>query len=105
MSRNSSSIRRYAGLIFCYSCGALYVVFQGGKVAGMIFGMMNVLLIYLLMGRWSGIRRPQIVQRKLLNSSSEIEAGTVITVALKLKIPGRLPLPYVVVNDQLRHEY
>lgn len=92
-----------------YAASLLYVLFQGGKTALMLFMILNLLLVYLLIGRWSGISGVK-GSRQLKNASGvtgpvlAFSAGQPLEVALSVKIPGFYPIPYVIIRDTLvRH--
>ncbi|AFH64629.2 DUF58 domain-containing protein [Paenibacillus caseinilyticus] len=82
-----------------------FLLFQGGKLALMLFVIMLILSIYLLLGQWSGIKRTQGT-RTLNNTDfgSVIEAGTSLGVKIDLSIPGFWPMPYLFVKDRLYHK-
>lgn len=91
-----------------YTCCLFYFLFQGGKTALMLFVILNLLLAYLLLGRWSGIARASGTRSFSSGGASvhsgAISAGSSLEVAMNIKIPGFYPLPYVVVRDGLlRH--
>lgn len=82
-----------------------FLLFQGGKLALMLFVIMLILSIYLLLGQWSGIKRTQ--GNRVLNNTdfgSVIEAGTSLGVRIELSIPGYWPMPYLFVKDRLYHK-
>lgn len=86
----------------CFAASLMFVLFQGGKLALMVFVIVLVLNIYLVLGRWSGIR--QVKGQRLLSSEHAeegIEAGNPVKVKLKVQIPGFWPVPYVLVRDRL----
>ncbi|WP_123039757.1 DUF58 domain-containing protein [Cohnella candidum] len=86
-----------------YACSAFYVLFQGGKTSLMLFVMLNALIVYLLLGRWSGIGGVQGT-RSIVGSAAEsgyLTAGMRVQIRLKMQIPGFWPVPYVIVRDQL----
>ncbi|MBW7473771.1 DUF58 domain-containing protein [Paenibacillus oenotherae] len=86
-----------------YAGSLLYLLFQGGKASFMLFCILNVLLLYLLLGRWSGIGKVAGV-RKLSNSSGSehhLMAGSKLDVNVSVQIPGVWPIPYVLVRDVL----
>lgn len=87
----------------CYMGSLLFMLFQGGKLAFMVFIIMTLLSIYLWLGRWSGIGKT-VGSRTLVNVEKDraIEAGSSIALTLQLQIPGFWPIPYVVVRDRLR---
>jgi Uncharacterized conserved protein (some members contain a von Willebrand factor type A (vWA) domain) len=87
-----------------YVCSTLYLLFQGGKTAFMLFVILNVLLVYLALGRLSGIGRVK-GERRLggsdLPQHQMLSAGTRLEVELSIRIPGFWPVPYVLVQDTL----
>ncbi|MCZ8511114.1 DUF58 domain-containing protein [Paenibacillus filicis] len=82
-----------------------FLLFQGGKLALMLFVIISILNIYLLLGQWSGIKRTQGV-RSLTNTEfgATLEAGGSLGVKIQLQIPGFWPMPYVFVQDHLLHK-
>lgn len=90
------------GLAVCVTSCLLFMLFQGGKLASMLFLIVSILAVYLILGNWSGVKRAQGV-RKLANAGQEIQidAGTSLQVGLHLQIPGVWPIPYVMVRDRL----
>ncbi len=86
-----------------YLCALVFLLFQGGKASLMVFLILNVLLLYLGLGRWSGIKRVQ-GERKIVHSntaSPSLTAGSRLEVELRVKIPGYWPLPYVLLRERL----
>ncbi|TVY09051.1 DUF58 domain-containing protein [Paenibacillus cremeus] len=82
-----------------------FFLFQGGKLAFMLFVIISILSIYLLLGQWSGIKRTQGV--RTLNNiefGSTLEAGSSLAVTIQLQIPGFWPMPYIFVKDRLYHK-
>lgn len=80
----------------------MFLLFQGGKLAFMVFVIVAVLNTYLLMGRWSGIKQVK-GQRHLQTEhpGDELEAGTSLRVRISIQIPGFWPVPYVMIRDRL----
>ncbi|MEC0230538.1 DUF58 domain-containing protein [Paenibacillus alba] len=89
-------------LISCFTASLLFMLFQGGKLASMLFIIVTLLSIYLLSGNWSGVRRAQGV-RKLTNIGQEahLEAGQSLQIGIGVQIPGFWPIPYIMIKDQL----
>lgn len=89
---------------FVYLCCTLYLLFQGGKTAFMLFVILNVLILYLALGRLSGIGRVK-GERRLGGSAVPhnhvLTAGSRLEVELSIRIPGFWPVPYVLVQDTL----
>ncbi|WP_281888356.1 DUF58 domain-containing protein [Paenibacillus sp. YYML68] len=82
-----------------------YLLFQGGKLALMLFVIMVLLSTYLLLGKWSGIKQTQGARSLLAkDGSTTFEAGGSLGVRLQLTIPGIWPIPYVFVKDRLYHK-
>lgn len=78
------------------------MLFQGGKLASMMFAILFVVCLYLVLGRWSGIAR--IKGKRTLDGvamDSIVKAGTIITVQMDTEIPGVWPIPYVLAKDRL----
>jgi uncharacterized protein (DUF58 family) len=89
-------------LTACFLFSLFFLLFQGGKLASMLFIVMTILSVYLLLGNWSGIKKAQGL-RTLSNAEQEIrlDAGQSLQVQMKLQIPGVWPIPYVMVKDKL----
>ncbi|GBF73717.1 DUF58 domain-containing protein [Paenibacillus sp. 598K] len=86
------------------SC-ALYLLFQGGKTSFMLFMIVNVLLLYLILGRWSGVARVHGTRKLQHKGGGEsLPAGSRLEVQLQLRVPGVWPIPYVMVRERLIRE-
>ena len=87
-----------------YVCCTLYLLFQGGKTSFMLFCIMNVLLLYLALGKLSGIGRvkgARTLQGIGGVQDNVLSAGSKLDVQLQVRIPGFWPVPYVLVQDRL----
>ncbi|MBJ6363059.1 DUF58 domain-containing protein [Paenibacillus roseus] len=86
-----------------YLSALVFLLFQGGKASLMVFLILNVLLLYLGLGRWSGIKRVQGERRVMHNNSASpsLTAGSRLEVQLRVKIPGYWPIPYVLLRERL----
>lgn len=86
----------------CFVASLLFMLFQGGKLAFMLFFVMAALSVYLLLGRWSGIANTTGT-RTLLNLGKDrmAEAGSSIAVRIEIAIPGFWPIPYVMMRDRI----
>ncbi|MFC5532056.1 DUF58 domain-containing protein [Cohnella yongneupensis] len=86
-----------------YITAACYVLFQGGKTSLMLFAILNVLGIYLMLGRWSGIGGVNGARTidTYGGNTALLMAGMRIGVRLRMQIPGFWPLPYVIVREKL----
>ncbi|WP_342565023.1 DUF58 domain-containing protein [Paenibacillus sp. FSL R7-0345] len=96
--------RKFAGILAIWAVTLLYVLFQGGKTSFMLFIMVSVLILYLIVGAVSGVRRAKGT-RSLYSEQDKPEllyAGGYLRVKLQVSIPGFLPLPYVVVREILK---
>jgi len=85
-----------------YITSLFYLLFQGGKTSLMLFVMLNALIVYLVMGRWSGIGSVQGI--RVIESGDEapeLQAGMRLRVRLSIHVPGFWPIPYVIVRDCL----
>lgn len=86
----------------CVLTCTFFMLFQGGKLAFMLFFIMVMLSAYLWLGKWSGINRTTGGRVLLnLNKNMSVEAGTSIAVQINLNIPGFWPIPYVMLRDRL----
>jgi uncharacterized protein (DUF58 family) len=87
-----------------YLCCTLYLLFQGGKTAVMLFVILNVLIVYLALGKLSGIGRVK-GERRLGGGAFPhhhvLSAGSRLEIELSIRIPGFWPVPYVLVQDTL----
>lgn len=81
----------------------LFMLLQGGKLSGIIFLFTCVLGIYLILGRWSGIRKAEGT-RTLLNSygGMKLHAGESLKLKVIFYVPGFWPLPYVKIKERLK---
>lgn len=93
---------RFWGIALLFASSLLFLLFQGGKLAFMVFIIVAMLCLYLALSRWSGIARTA-GSRELLNAEHEavLEAGTSLAVQIRVHVPGVWPIPYVSVKDRL----
>ncbi|MEF2245491.1 DUF58 domain-containing protein [Paenibacillus sp. IITD108] len=109
MVKSINAKLRWMYMAAIYGISLLYVMFQGGKTAFMLFIILNLLLLYLLLGHFSGIYRVH-GKRTVKVEGDEvrepyIRAGTQLELELHITIPGYYPLTYVIVRDYLkRHD-
>ncbi|MUT66286.1 DUF58 domain-containing protein [Paenibacillus sp. NEAU-GSW1] len=109
MAKEKSEKKRWAVIVLIYAAALCYFLFQGGKTAFMLFMILNVLLLYLLLGRWSGIgrafgNRSYRQQGSSVLVEQSLTAGSSVEVQLSIKVPGVYPIPYVLVRDRIyRH--
>lgn len=80
----------------------LFMLLQGGKLSGIIFIFTCVLGIYLVLGRWSGIRKAEGT-RTMLNAygGNKLHAGDSLKLKVIFYVPGFWPLPYVRIKERL----
>ncbi|UVI32034.1 DUF58 domain-containing protein [Paenibacillus spongiae] len=95
---------RVIGMV--YAISLLFLLFQGGKTSLMLFCIFNVLLIYLVLGRWSGIGRVEGTRRLSYGAGpasleKSLTAGARLDVKVAVHIPGMWPIPYVLVRDRI----
>lgn len=102
IERPSKNHSKFWLVLCCFILSFFFLVFQGGKLAFMLFIIVSLLCIYLLMGRWSGIANSRGT-RTLANADQEftLSAGTSLSVRILVNIPGFWPIPYVYVKDRL----
>lgn len=63
---------KFASILVIWSITLLYVLFQGGKTAFMLFIMVSVLIAYLIAGGLGGVRRAKGVRSFMPNRIREI---------------------------------
>lgn len=93
---------RFWGIALIFVSSLLYLLFQGGKLAFMLFIIVAALCLYFALCRWNGITRMKIV-RTLPGARHEpvLEAGQPLAVNIQLHIPGFWPVPYVKIRERL----
>lgn len=107
--KETKTRRRWRLIALIYGAALLYLLFQGGKTALMLFMILNVLLLYLALGRWSGISKVSGIRSYRQSGAASqgdhsLSAGSTLDVQLSVKVPGVYPVPYVLVRDRLlRH--
>ena len=96
--------RRLWAVVAVWSVSLCYLLFQGGKMSSMLFGMSSMLVVYLLIGGYSGVSRAMGSRRLTLNDEhfDVLYAGDQMQVQLTLNIPGVLPYPYIIVRELLQ---
>lgn len=102
METSTSQRRRFWAVLVCFVLSLFFFLFQGGKLASVVFVVVSVLCLYLLLGRWSGVSKTK-GERAILNADtgSIVGAGTQLAVRISVQIPGFWPVPYVFVKDRL----
>ncbi|WP_141499798.1 DUF58 domain-containing protein [Paenibacillus luteus] len=106
MAATKSKRLRWQLVAVIYTTSLFYFLFQGGKTAFMLFMILNLLLVYLVLGRWSGISKVTGSRSYAMPGAAShdhsLSAGSALEVNLQVKIPGYYPLPYVIIRDQLQ---
>lgn len=108
MAKEKKAWTRWRLISIIYVVSLFYFLFQGGRTAFMLFMILNVLLLYLILGRWSGIAKVNgsrsYKQQGAFQLEHSLSAGSSLEVQLSVKVPGYYPIPYVIVRDRLyRH--
>lgn len=98
--------RRLMIVMLVYMLSLLYLLFQGGKVALMLFLILTVLSVYLMLGRWSGIASVKGAREFVYPEQvGDMDAGTALRIQLNVDIPGFWPIPYVIVKESLHRKH
>jgi uncharacterized protein (DUF58 family) len=93
---------RFWGIALLFALSLMFLLFQGGKLALMVFIIVAALCLYLALSRWSGISKAQGSRTLMLpEHEAVVEAGTSLAVKIQVHIPGFWPVPYVSVQDRL----
>lgn len=110
MSSILTSIRRGLSkpklwaVLVVWGVSLMYLLFQGGKTSSMLFAMCSLLMVYLILGGYSGVS--SAVGRRQLTLNEErfdvLHAGDQINVKLSIHIPGFIPFPYIIVREILK---
>ncbi|NEW05133.1 DUF58 domain-containing protein [Paenibacillus sp. SYP-B3998] len=89
-------------LASCLIGSLFFLLFQGGKLASMLFIIITLLSVYLILGNWSGVKRTHGV-RRLPNTHQDanLEAGHSLQIGIQVQIPGFWPIPYMMIRDKL----
>jgi uncharacterized protein (DUF58 family) len=98
----ASFSRKWWAVALTFASSLLFLLFQGGKLASVLFLTVCILCVYLLLGRFSGIVSPR-VSRMVQGGTGkqEFSAGSSLEVRLHVQIPGIWPVPYVKIRDRL----
>ncbi|UHA74232.1 DUF58 domain-containing protein [Paenibacillus sp. 481] len=97
----SSQKKLIIALVIYVGC-LFYFLFQGGKTSVMLLAMSSLLGIYWLAVYYGGIRRVQGNRIIGGRAKGRILAQSSLAVDVRLHVPGWLPLPYLIVRDELR---
>ncbi|GIP35896.1 DUF58 domain-containing protein [Paenibacillus sp. J2TS4] len=84
-----------------FTCSLFFMLFQGGKLAFMLFIIVFILTAYLLMGRWSGVKKTTGTRALLIEQEKHLVAGASVTIRIQVQIPGFWPVPYLFVKDRI----
>lgn len=105
--KRSKRISRRLMIVICiYVLSLLYLLFQGGKVALMLFLILTVLSVYLMLGRWSGIASVKGTRAFIYPEHiGDMDAGTSLRIQVNVDIPGFWPIPYVIVKESLHRKH
>ncbi|WP_438433249.1 DUF58 domain-containing protein [Gorillibacterium sp. sgz500922] len=94
---------RYACIVGFFLISLLFLLFQGGKLAYMVFVIVTILCLYLILGRWSGIAKTEGKRSVAGTGKDMLSAGTSLAVQVDIRVPGFWPISYVKVKDNLQH--
>lgn len=95
---------RLAAVLAVWCMCLLYVLFQGGKTAMMLFSMVSLLSVYLIGSSFGGVNRVK-ASRSVTSGDHEgdtLHAGDQVRVKMQVTIPGLLPMPYLIVREVLQ---
>lgn len=94
-------MRTIAAVVLMYVSCLFYFLFQGGKTSVMLFAMATVLVFYWIVVLFGGIRKVQ--GRRVIGDGSGVffPAHSQLFITLRVTVPGFMPIPYIVVHDDL----
>lgn len=96
--------KRIGWIVFCYISSLFFLLFQGGKLASMLFMIATILGIYLLLSRFNGIHQARGTRTIANAQQKTFDYGTTLSVTLRLRFPGFWPVLYVSIRDHLRKQ-
>ncbi|BFH67635.1 MAG: DUF58 domain-containing protein [Paenibacillus dendritiformis] len=99
--RPRSRRRTFLIAFVIYGSCVFYFLFQGGKTSFMLLSMATVLAVYWACGWFGGVTKVKGQRMVRTGTSRFLPAQSRIAVAVELRVPGWLPLPYVIVQDGL----
>jgi uncharacterized protein (DUF58 family) len=100
-AKNIKSSGKYWGVAACLVGSFLFLAFQGGKLAAMLFTIVLILSAYFVLGRFSGITSAKGVRQLGDDRSAEYVAGTSVPVHIQISLPRFWLFPYIIVKEQL----
>lgn len=89
------------GVAACLAASFLFMAFQGGKLASMLFAIVLILSLYFALGRFSGIASARGMRQLNKGTETEFAAGTRVPVQIRISLPRFWLFPYVIVKDRL----
>jgi uncharacterized protein (DUF58 family) len=101
METSSRHKVRLWAVLSCFVFSLLFFLFQGGKLASLVFVVVTLLCLYLLLGRWSGIAQTKGTRTILGSDQHTFSSGVQLAVRISVEIPGFWPVPYVFLKDRL----
>lgn len=99
--RPRSRRRTFLIAFVIYVSCVFYFLFQGGKTSFMLLSMATVLAVYWACGWFGGVNKVQGNRTIRTGTSRFLPAQSRILVEVELRVPGWIPLPYVIVQDGL----
>lgn len=93
---------RFRLIASVWGASLLFLLFQGGKLAFMLFAGFTAIVAYLFLVSRSGIGATQITRRIPEITNERVSAGTELSIHLDFYIPGFMPIPYVLVTEKLQ---
>lgn len=106
IAQTTRKVQRYSlkfwGVIACLLGSFLFLAFQGGKLAYMLFLIILALSLYFALGRFSGIASAAGTRQVSHDGKShEISAGVSIPIQIHVQLPRVWFYPYIIVKDRL----
>ncbi|MEB9892079.1 DUF58 domain-containing protein, partial [Bacillus cereus] len=99
--RPRSRRRTFLIAFVIYVSCVFYFLFQGGKTSFMLLSMATVLAFYWACAWFGGVAKVRGQRMVRTGTSRFLPAQSRIAVSVELRVPGWIPLPYVIVQDGL----
>ncbi|WP_128895881.1 DUF58 domain-containing protein [Longirhabdus pacifica] len=89
---------------FIFMSSLFFLLFQGGKLANMLFLIVTLLILYISLGKWSGVRAAKGTRTFVnVNENDTLAHDTKLHVKVHIHIPGFWPIPYLMTKDGIRN--
>lgn len=93
--------KKWFAVILCLVGSFFFLAFQGGKLSFILFVVVVILIIYFVLGRFSGIGTANGVRHVPLHGKQGVEAGASVPITIDVQLRSLWFYPYVIIQDRL----